>query len=566
MMRRRVVLVPVVIAATLPALVSLLNGCGGGGGASISHRPPAEEPAPAPAPAPGPGAGLTALLPAAQQSAVAVGSERCATCHGGSSSQRVPHQQAAAAPAIDFAAFQQTKHFQNGYGCEDCHGPGSNHANSPSEDNILTFPNIMNTAVCAQCHEEKHDEWENSAHAEILEHAVEGAVTNPATYGKSSRCVVCHSGLFRTETVEQGVDISAMSDDEVSQIAQETLDNVPNTAGCATCHNPHQQTGNLSGDGEELQLRHPVSSLDTSAIDAGSPASEFTTFNHQCAECHNGRGVDPSDAKLKSSTSRPGMHDSNQYNMLLGIGGVEDGGPAGSRYTAHAEAKGQCSHCHVPQGRHTFTVSLDTSCSPCHTAADAAARAGTEKADMESRLLALRGRMESWAKLQDFNADGQPDNDPDLWDYTSLLQSEGKTAPDQSKVPIEVKRARHNYYFVVRDASTGIHNAPYARLLMTVANNNLDAIGVAAAQRTNLTRQQMRSILQGDAERASEADRSGEVDYDTGYDLHSKARASKAAPASGGGTKATASSPRGRAGRKPGGRLPGRLPARLRGR
>ncbi|MFN4178748.1 MAG: hypothetical protein ACK4I8_00405, partial [Armatimonadota bacterium] len=72
-------------------------------------------------------------------------------------------------------------------------------------------------------------------------------------------------------------------------------------------------------------------------------------------------------------------------------------------------------------------------------------------------------------------------------------------------IPIQVKRARHNYYFVLRDASFGIHNPPYTRHLISIANIELDSIGVPRiAPETLLTRmprQQVRAILQADLQR-----------------------------------------------------------------
>jgi hypothetical protein len=97
--------------------------------------------------------------------------------------------------------------------------------------------------------------------------------------------------------------------------------------------------------------------------------------------------------------------------------------------------------------------------------------------------------------------------DPAFWDYSSLLTEEGKTPPNQAEIPIEVKRARHNYYFVLRDASLGTHNGTYTRNLLDVANRNLTQLGVASAPaRTAGAR--ARAIIERDRLRASRADRS----------------------------------------------------------
>src|SRR5581483_7417732 len=101
-------------------------------------------------------------------------------------------------------------------------------------------------------------------------------------------------------------------------------------------------------------------------------------------------------------------------------------------------------------------------------------------------------------------------NNPAWWDYTSSITEEGGTAPPSSQeaqVPIEIKRARYNYYFLLREGSFGIHNTPYARYLLNIANQNLDALGVAPAPtRSTLTPKQIFDILQKDLLRAKAAD------------------------------------------------------------
>jgi hypothetical protein len=349
---------------------------------------------------------------------------------------------------------------------------------------ILTFPGVLSPIVCAQCHASVHQDWTLSKHDDVVSRAVESGVASA-----TSPCLRCHSAQFHAEVMETGRPAG-----DLQRFAHEV-----HTASCAVCHDPHRQTGNLSDDNKEVQLRHAVFSTETAQVGPGATPEQYTTLNHICAQCHNGRGADPSDAALTRGTARPNMHDSNQYNMLAGFGGVDEGNPIRSQ--AHFLAPGQCSTCHMydGQGRHTFTVKLD-SCLPCHTQADAAARRNAIRGDTEQRLLALRHRMERWSQ--------STFGDPTLWDYTSLIQEVGGTPPDQNQVPIQIKRARHNYYFVLRDASLGTHNGTYTRNLLDVANLNLDEIGVASgAGIANAA--QRRAILKADRQRASRADAHG---------------------------------------------------------
>jgi hypothetical protein len=194
------------------------------------------------------------------------------------------------------------------------------------------------------------------------------------------------------------------------------------------------------------------------------------------------------------------MHDSNQYNMLLGFAGVEGSGPVISN-TAHANVPGQCSHCHMPDSRHTFTVSFNA-CVPCHTEVDAANRVTSIKTEILNGLYALRVRMSNWAIAA---YPGEPGNEI-FWEYTSTITGEGYTPPAQAGVPIEIKRARHNYYFIVRSGDFGVHNGAYAKHLLTVANENLDDLSVPAAPKSPLSLAQKTRIIKADKARAARAD------------------------------------------------------------
>lgn len=424
-----------------------------------------------------------ALLSDEQRTAKSITAEECADCHGG----RNPDDPI-------YAHWKDTTHFSKGVTCESCHGPGSKHKANPTKSNILTFPKVTSPVVCAQCHGPIADQFNFSQHSKLVQAPVEEAIADPARYGRSSRCVACHSGLFRAEVTEKGKDVATLTDDEIREIAENTLTAVPHSADCVTCHNPHKKTGNLNDTGKEVQLRHKVFNTDMTDIGPGQTADKFTQYDHICAQCHNGRGTNPSDARLTASTARPSMHDSNQMQMLMGFGGVDGTGPIQSN-TAHAQAPGQCTKCHMPDSRHTFTVSFDKGCSPCHTPADAAARATSIKSEILGLLVALRTRMESWAQTTYGNSM--------YWDYTSIITAEGGTPPDQSTVPIEIKRARHNYYFVIRSGDYGVHNAPYAKHLMTVANTNLDGLGVPQPPKSRLSTEDKFRLIEAAKSKAS---------------------------------------------------------------
>lgn len=133
----------------------------------------------------------------------------------------------------------------------------------------------------------------------------------------------------------------------------------------------------------------------------------------------------------------------------------------------------------MPDSRHSFKVSYDKSCVPCHTVTDAATRIATTRNDIVNQLLALKTRMSNWAVA---TYPAQAGNDI-FWEYTSNITAEGYTAPAQAGVPLAIKKARHNYYFIVRSGDYGAHNAPYARYLLTVANEKRSTASVVDPSR-----------------------------------------------------------------------------------
>jgi hypothetical protein len=146
----------------------------------------------------------------------------------------------------------------------------------------------------------------------------------------------------------------------------------------------------------------------------------------------------------------------------------------------------------MPNAKHTMVVNFDRSCAPCHSPGDAAARYAIRGA-IEGQLVVLLTRLQNWSRATF--------GDPDLWTYTSYVPT-GKTAPNQSLIPKEVKRARHNYYFVLYDKSYGVHNSSYTRYLLDLANANLSAIGATKAAPLTMSKQQVRATLAAELKKA----------------------------------------------------------------
>lgn len=545
---RSKLLIGIVSAATALSATLILVGCGGGGGPLAP--PPNNNGQPSVS------AQFLALLPDGQKGATYVGDATCNGCHASSGkgvhrpiarTAKTRGRDVPSPPQIDLAGWQGTQHFKIGVGCEQCHGPGSKHVAAPGPDTILsvlspqpsvsatTIQSVTNPIVCGQCHADIIGDYESSKHAELV---LEPPGLGPGQNG-SKTCMRCHDGQFRADLIDNTIDngsggpaynriatietnIAALTTS--SPFALTTPSDMANyanaavnTASCADCHDPMRATGvKLNDKGRDLQLLR--SSFNDSAANypggvtyPTNTTGYLTTFNQSCGVCHAGgtsTGADGRDAKLKSSTSRQSFHENPQYPMLIGAANagseyITSNGnplnqPPAQRNTAHAEGTGgtwdQCVHCHMPNGGHTWTVKLNISCLPCHSADDAQARLAIQGL-IQNGLAALRTRMSNWASANL--------GDPDFWEYTSHISDLGKTPPSstvENSIPIEIKRARHNYYFILRDASWGVHNRVYTQYLLNIANMNLDTLGIARAPSAQMSRAQVMSILSHDIE------------------------------------------------------------------
>jgi hypothetical protein len=494
----------------LTAGLVVLAGCGGGGG-------------PITPPETGPGPSISAqfveLMPVEQRNVSYVGSDKCATstCHNDGYHQN----------------WKDTRHAQVNVGCEQCHGPGALHVQNRQANivqaDILTYPKVTEPIVCGQCHGPTFDQFHNSRHASAVEEVIESAHANPAS-GKT--CLRCHGAPLRTQFINstwtkgllEGKDIATIQNEADAAILATPNDKIAElallshqSANCVTCHDPHTKTGKVTSTGNEAHLRRSTFSVDATPILPGSPAKVHSNFDHVCGTCHNGRGGDPSDARLQTGTARPSFHEGPQFNMLLGVTGSLPPGTV-VQNSSHRDTPDQCVHCHMPNRRHTFTVSVDTSCQPCHTPTDAAARAGQIRNEILTGLLVLRTRMENWAKTKFATVPaGWTGSPSELWNYSTIATEDTAqqaiSASIQSQIPIEIKRARHNYFFIIRDRSFGVHNAPYTRQLLAFSQSQLDALGVPRSATTKASTKQTQQIINEDLLRSIRSEKGSAWDH-----------------------------------------------------
>jgi hypothetical protein len=340
-----------------------------------------------------------------------------------------------------------------GVQCENCHGPGGNHAANPDDPALVPRVEIAGT-MCGGCHAVRFEEWQTSAHNT-------GLITNLHTATQLDNCGRCHSGSARLSLIEG----AAPSTNDVSLGIE-----------CILCHDPHQTT-----NGYPAQLRYPLASTNDYFMPANGVFSNYYSAKiNVCAQCHNDAG-----ASWTNTAAPP--HSSLQYNMLLGTIGELD--PPGPHYqpASHAiRVTNQCVGCHMQttpyvsqaapgDGGHTFTVNRYDVCLNCHPYPEPLAVFA--QGEMSNRIQQLKFDLDFWA------TNWAATNAPVLWakygnrawEYTAPGQlSPGGPGPDaleQALIPTNIQKARFNVYLVLSDKSLGIHNPYYAVDLLDTAEN-----------------------------------------------------------------------------------------------
>ncbi len=164
--------------------------------------------------------------------------------------------------------------------CESCHGPGLAHIQNPNDTNIPLAPlsvGLNLTAGCGECHQGSHhpfvDEWEQSGHANVQEHAADNVA-----------CQSCHTGEGALRA--WGVRADYLEKEEAEAGAHLAIT-------CAVCHDPHDAT-------VEGQLRYPVTVADEEG--------------NLCMKCHHKRGTPDLASQGRGPHSPEGP-------VLLGYGG-----------------------------------------------------------------------------------------------------------------------------------------------------------------------------------------------------------------------------------------------------
>ena len=344
--------------------------------------------------------------------------------------------------------------------CENCHGPGSQHAYSLGNTNYISVS--YTAGDCAQCHDSppnhiKFAEWTNSLHAQE---------TSPT----SANCTPCHSAYGF---------IARMGGSPGTNTAFSSI-------VCQTCHEPHGQTIPTTNAPNPYLIRSMA------AVTMGD-GTVVTNAGEGllCLQCHHSRNGSATANVVNYPQGLPtwwggssfGPHDGPQGDMILGVNAITYGQTIPS--SPHRDViTNLCVTCHMQTvastdpdflhvGGHTFEiidnkagVSLTAACQPCH------------------------GQLDSFDfPVADYDGDGviegvQTEVQHLLDKLSTLLPNANGVLDGMVKTSLSVKtnwatpylNGAYNWQFVNNDGSLGVHNAAYAVGLLKASIANLTGV------------------------------------------------------------------------------------------
>jgi hypothetical protein len=204
---------------------------------------------------------------------------------------------------------------------------------------------------------------------------------------------------------------------------------------CRTCHQIHtsytSEDWALTGDAQPAPLE-----MTGGTFDGGQ--------GNLCANCHQIRNELPVavDGNIDLGTNtRFGTHFGVESQMLLGVGGV---GVEGNPSPHYQMVENTCVACHMgEEASHTYLPDV-ARCQACHS--------GAEDFDINGTQTEIEGML---AEVHE------------LLVASGIMNEEGRSNP--GVYPEAIAMAMWNYKLVEYDASMGVHNADFARALLTQA-------------------------------------------------------------------------------------------------
>jgi hypothetical protein len=350
--------------------------------------------------------------------------------------------------------------------CENCHGPGSEHAYALGNTNVSNWPRIGKTfleGTCAQCHDStpnhsKGSEWQNSLHARVTR--------TPSGPGREA-CARCHTGggfAGYTEALASNTTYTTNN-----------ADTTYTSISCQTCHDPHDASN-------PHQLRTPESVLLADGVTVVTNAGAGAL----CMNCHRSRNGPAANSIGKYSLSQQtwaggssfGPHDNPASDMLEGVNGWTYGKIIPS--SAHAlSVSNTCVGCHMQTVASTDPAFLQAGGHTWNMTYTNTVGAKLDKVDV---CIQCHGPITSFDMVKvDYNGDGviegvQTEVQHLLDKLSTMLPNSTYVAGGNYmgdglvKTSISTKtnwqarflEAGYNWQFVANDLSLGVHNAAYA--------------------------------------------------------------------------------------------------------
>lgn len=188
---------------------------------------------------------------------------------------------------------------ENGIGCEECHGPGSNHVNDPY---LVRLDIVRDSEMCGSCH---------SVGDPMTIAAEGGFIHDQQTYEelfhskkRVMQCVDCH---IVHETTKYGKGLSIKTDCEDCHFEQVNYQKINDRrhADCVDCHMPRITKSAVADPAQfSADLRThlmAINPLADSQFNKDGDASEpYVTPQFACRGCHydGGRGAELTDEQV----------------------------------------------------------------------------------------------------------------------------------------------------------------------------------------------------------------------------------------------------------------------------